>query len=57
MGADCGQGLVKLERGILHSQALARNSTISRNSSIPAVLSFTTDLIGEKMEDGRLRLV
>ena len=50
---------VKLDRGILHSQALARNSssTISRNSSIPAVLSFTTDLIGEKMEDGRLRFV
>ena len=55
-GADCPQGL-KLDRGILLSQALARNSTISWNSSIPAVLSFTTDLIGEKMEDGPLRFV
>ena len=55
-GADCGEGL-KLDRGILLSRALERNSTISRNSSIPTVLSFTTDLIGEMMDDGRLRFV
>ena len=51
------RGLRTLDRGILLSRALARSSTISRNSSIPALLSFTTDLIGEMMDDGRLRLV
>ena len=55
-GADCGQGL-KLDGGILLSPARAWNYTLSWNSSIPAVLSFTTDLIGKKMEDGRLRFV
>ena len=55
MGADCGQGL-KLNREIILSRALVRNSTISRNSSIP-VLSITTVRIGEKMEDGRLRFI
>ena len=55
-GADCAEGL-KLDRGILLSRALEPNSTISRNSSIPTVLSFTTDLIGEMMDDGRLRFV
>ena len=49
-GADCGQGL-QLDRGILLSRVLARNS------SIPAVLSFTTDLIGENIVDSRLRFV
>ena len=55
-GEDCGQEL-KLDRGILLKRALVRNSMISQNASIPAVLSFTTDLIGEEIEDGRLRFV
>ena len=55
-GADCGQ-VLKLDSRILLSQALERNLSISRNSSIPAVLSFTTNFISEKMEDGRLRFV
>ena len=53
-GEDCRQEH-KLDRGILLKWALVRNSMISQNASIPAVLSFTTDLIGEEIEDGRLR--
>ena len=35
---------VKLEHGILHSRALAQNSTISRNSSIPGRWLFEVRL-------------